>query len=183
MSPKDRDQLEAKAPPASVSVQIAKPLSASPLPGSADVDDYTGQYRSMPEEQRDPKKLKDARRTRTPSESIEKLEERADRHDDLLDAIGTKVDELVPAVAKIDGKLEFLPKFMEEVTKSLQDRREVQHIKLTAEADVETAKAKAEITDKLDAKKSRRRIWTRILTGAGIAGAGYLTHFLMSHLL
>jgi hypothetical protein len=145
--PDSRDKLVPKLPSASVSAQLATPVE-----NHLD-DDYTGQHRAMPqdERQRHRDKLRDDRRSRSDSA-------RLDRHDDKFDQITDDITEIKVAISP-------LPKFMEDVRKVIDGDRE-------REREVETAKAvaevKAEVKDKLERRGERRKLIMKIL-GAGAA--------------
>lgn len=164
--PANRDKLDPKTPPPSVSVQIAAPENHL-----AD-DDYTGQHRAMPEAV-NREQLRELRRSRTPSERMDRLE---DKHDALVD----DVSEIKVSIASIDTSLSIMVK---------RDERDA-----AAQADIETAKAKAEIAkktaidvaeakgeikDKLDARGARRKLWLKIVGGALGAVAVVVVHKLV----
>jgi hypothetical protein len=179
---KDRDDRESIAPPASVKAQIARPLSAVPMPGD---DDYTGQYRSMPEGSRDRSKLRELRRSRTPSERMDRLE---DKHDDLVETFGQEIGEIKADVGEIKGKLSVLPKLVDLLESTVdsaaareQAALDAQVARAEAQTAVDTAtkkaviqketaiaiaEEKAEINDKLDKRKARRKLWLKIVGGA-----------------
>ena len=177
-----------------MSAQIAAPVIENHL---AD-DDFTGQHRAMPEEQRDPKKLKDKRRTRTDSDRIEHLEERADHHDEVLGKIDDKVGRMEPELSKMSGKLDILPKLVELVEMTMSAAHEREHVTFTAQVDVDTAKAKTEIEkqaaiavaeakdeikDRASKREARRKIWVKVLGGAiatvAAIAAGGTVHWLI----
>lgn len=172
---KDRDDRESIAPPASVKAQIARPLSAVPMPGD---DDYTGQYRSMPEGTRDRPKLRELRRSRTPSERMDRLE---DKHDDLVEAFGQEIGDIKSDVGEIKGQLSVLPKLVSLLESTVDSAAAREQTALEAKAEVDNAvkkaeiqketaiavaKEKAEINDKLDKHKVRRKLWLKIVGGA-----------------
>ena len=159
--PANRDKLEQKVPPPEVSAQLAAPIENH----LAD-DDYTGQHRALPEATRDRDRLRELRRSRTPSERMDRLE---DKHDDVVADVGTiKVD-----IGVIKTSLGSMAVSFDRMAKRDDAAAAV-------EADIAKAKAidenKAEIRDELDKRKVRRKFFERIAAGIALGGGGWLLH-------
>ncbi len=129
---------------------------ASPV--AFDKEDLTGQYAT------DPAQLLAARRTRSPSERVEHLEGKHDSLDKTVTAM--RVD-----VGLIKGTLNGQQLLLEDIRGVLK-----------AERIVETAERKATIDDKLDAKKARRKLLTKIGTAIlGVVGV-VVGHYILARL-
>lgn len=160
-SPGDRDVLRPKTPPAGVAEQLAAPESAW--------DDLTGKCERGEIDEAE----RNAERSKRPTDQrLTHVEQRNDAQDS---AIAT----LVTDVAFIKGQLVVLPSL---VAQAIQGTGARQHLQLKVDADLEVARGKSEISDELDAKKSRRKVLTKI--GTVIAGGigAWLLHLLLARL-
>ena len=145
-------------------------------PTSIEFDEVTGQHHGD--------ELRALRAARPPEQRLERLE---DKHDELVEIVtDTRL-----TVSKIEGKLDVLPELVSVVKGMATAREQREHVTFTAQVEVDQARKiaeiekekdtavaekKAELDDRLDKKKSRRKLWIKILSGAGVLVAGGIIH-------
>ena len=171
---RDFDGLEARAE------RERESRDVHPIP--IEFDEITGQHHG--------EELRAMRAARPPELRLERLE---DKHDELV----TIVTDTRLTVSKIEGKLDVLPELVSVVKGIATAREQREHLKFTAQVEVDQARElaeiekdkdtavaekKAELDDRLDKKKSRRKLWIKILSGVGVLIAGGIVHTIIHSL-
>jgi len=162
-------------------------------PAAIEFEEITGQHHGA--------ELRAMRASRPPEVRLERME---DKHDELVSIVSDtretfarEVGAIRTQVGKIEGKLDVLPELVSVVKGIATAREQREHLTFTAQVEVDQARKlaeiekekdtavaekKAELDDRLDKKKSRRKLWIKILGGVGVLIAGAIVHAIIHSL-
>jgi hypothetical protein len=144
----ERDRYKPKTPPAGVAAQLATPETWPD-------EECTGKYEGD--------ELEEIRAKRPTKERLRRVEKKQDK-------LGVDVGELKATVARIDGKLEVVPRLVNLLEKVVGAELAGDNAKLTAHLEI----GKAQAADQLEANRLRRALikdWaTKALAAVGALG-------------